>query len=300
MRGARPLLPRWRAPRWAELVAGWALLLAAAAAIGFIVVYVYGADTQWLGLSLGLAFAFLAAASIVGAKKLVPQERKEEEREPLDHEKDDLDIAVYFQEAGQGITRTKLLKRAGGVAGLAFVGAIVAPLASCGAFLDVEELRAMVWRRGVRLVDDVGRPLTAADIAIGSMTPAFAEGSDREKLDSSLIVVRLKPADLRLPGKRSGWAPDGILAFSKICTHAGCAVSMFRYPLYPPRVPGPALVCPCHYSTFDPASGGTVLFGPAGRPLPQLPLAVDDEGRLRAAGPMSGPIGPSWWGVQEG
>jgi hypothetical protein len=109
MRGARPMLPRWRAPRWAELVAGWALLLAAAGAVGFIVIYVYGADTQWLGLSLGLAFAFLAAASIVTAKQLVPQERKEEEREPLDHDKDDLDIAVYVQEAGQGITRTKLL-----------------------------------------------------------------------------------------------------------------------------------------------------------------------------------------------
>ena len=300
MRGAAPLLPRWRSPRWAELVVGWVLLLAAAAAIGFMVVYIYGADTQWLGLSLGLAFAFLAAAAIVGAKKLVPQERKEEEREPLDHEKDDLDIAVYVQEAGKGITRTKLLKTAGGVAGLAFVGAIVAPLASCGAFLDVEELRAMVWRRGMRLVDDAGQPLLAGDIATGSMTPAFAEGAYREKLDSALIVVRLEPRALRLPANRSGWAPDGILAFSKICTHAGCAVSMFRYPLYAPRVPGPALVCPCHYSTFDPATGGTVLFGPAGRPLPQLPLAIDDQGHLRATGPMSGPVGPSWWGVQQG
>jgi quinol---cytochrome c reductase iron-sulfur subunit len=300
MRGAPPLLPRRQAPRWAELAVAWALLLAAAAGVGFIVVYVYGADTQWLGLALGLAFAFLAAASIVGATQLVPQERKEEERESLDHDKDDLDIAVYVQEAGQGITRRKLLKRAGGVAGLVFVGAIVTPLASCGSFLDVDELRASVWRRGLRLVDDAGRPLTAAEIAVGSMTPAFAEGADRQKLDSSLIVVRLKPGELRLPAKRADWAPDGILAFSKICTHAGCAVSMFRYPLYPPHVPGPALVCPCHYSTFDPARGGQVVFGPAGRPLPQLPLEVDDNGELRAAGSFSGPVGPSWWGVQQG
>jgi quinol---cytochrome c reductase iron-sulfur subunit len=300
MRGAPPLLPRRQAPRWAELAVAWALLLAAGAGVGFIVVYVYGADTQWLGLPLGLAFAFLAAASIVGATQLVPQERREEERESLDHDKDDLDIAVYVQEAGQGITRRKLLKNAGGVAGLVFVGAIVTPLASCGSFLDVEELRASVWRRGLRLVDDPGRPLTAAEIAVGSMTPAFAEGADREKLDSSLIVVRLKPDELRLPAKRADWAPDGVLAFSKICTHAGCAVSMFRYPLYPPHAPGPALVCPCHYSTFDPARGGQVVFGPAGRPLPQLPLEVDDNGELRAAGSFSGPVGPSWWGVQEG
>jgi len=300
MHGAPRLLPRWRPSRLAELVVAWALLLAAAGAAGFVAVYVYGADTQWLGLALGLAFAFLAAASIVAAKHLVPQERKEEERESLDHEKDDLDIAVYVQEAGEGITRKRLLKRAGGVAGLAFVGAIVAPLASCGAFLDVEELRATAWRRGLRLVDEAGRPLLARELEIGSMTPAFAEGVDREQLDSSLIVVRLDPTDLRLPERREGWAPDGILAYSKICTHAGCAVSMFRYPLYSAHVPGPALVCPCHYSTFDPARGGKVLFGPAGRPLPQLPLAIDDQGELRAAGRFSGPVGPSWWGVQEG
>jgi len=75
---------------------------------------------------------------------------------------------------------------------------------------------------------------------------------------------------------------------------------MFRYPLYSPKVPRPALVCPCHYSTFDPATGGEVLFGPAGRPLPQLPVTVDADGELRAAGSLSGPVGPSWWGVQQG
>ena len=115
-----------------------------------------------------------------------------------------------------------------------------------------------------------------------------------------MIVVRLHEGDLRLPQQREGWAPHGVLAFSKICTHAGCAVSMFRYPLFSPKVPKPALVCPCHYSTFDPARGGKVIFGPAGRPLPQLPVAVDERGELRAAGRMSGPVGPSWWGVQEG
>jgi ubiquinol-cytochrome c reductase iron-sulfur subunit len=59
---------------------------------------------------------------------------------------------------------------------------------------------------------------------------------------------------------------------------------------------GPALVCPCHYSTFDVLDGGSVEFGPAGRPLPQLPLTIDAAGVLRATGPMSGPVGPSWWG----
>src|SRR4030095_9150247 len=100
------------------------------------------------------------------------------------------------------------------------------------------------------------------------------------------LVVRLHEDDLRLPQQREGWAPRGILAFSKICTHAGCAVSMFRCPFFSPKVPKPALVCPCHYSTFDPARGGKVIFGPAGRPLPQLPVAVDERGELPAAGPL--------------
>jgi ubiquinol-cytochrome c reductase iron-sulfur subunit len=277
----------------------WALLLAAAAAIGFIAIYALGADTQWLGLSLGLAFALLAFGAVVTGKALVPQERKEELRPSLDHDKDDLDLAVYVQEADEGITRSRLLKGAAGVAGLTVVGALLVPLASCGPFLDVAQLRRMAWRRGRRLVDESGRPLRADEIAVGSMTPAYAEGVDKKRLDASLIVVRLHEDDLELPRDRSGWAPSGILAFSKICTHAGCAVSMFRYPLYSPKVPKPALVCPCHYSTFDPAAGGKVIFGPAGRPLPQLPVAVDERGELRAAGPMSGAVGPSWWGVDE-
>jgi len=300
MREAPRLLPRWRASRWAELAVLWALLLAAAAAGAFIAVYALGADTQWLGLLLGVAFALLALGSIVTGKALVPQEQREEERRSLDHDRDDLDIAVYVQEADKGITRGRLLKSAAGVAGLTVVGALLVPLASCGPFLDVEQLRRMAWRRGRRLVDDAGRPLRADEIAVGAMVPAFAEGVDRKRLDASLIVVRLPEGDLRLPQQREGWAPHGVLAFSKICTHAGCAVSMFRYPLFSPKVPKPALVCPCHYSTFDPARGGKVIFGPAGRPLPQLPVAVDERGELRAAGRMSGPVGPSGWGVQEG
>src|SRR2546430_8935553 len=117
-------------------------------------------------------------------------------------------------------------------------------------------------------------------------------------MGAPVIVVRLKPAELRLPSDRRAWAPGGILAYSKICTHAGCAVALFRKPTFPAVEPGPALVCPCHYSTFDPTKGGNVIFGPAGRPLPQLPLAVDGKGELRAAGNFSGPVGPSWWGVR--
>jgi ubiquinol-cytochrome c reductase iron-sulfur subunit len=108
--------------------------------------------------------------------------------------------------------------------------------------------------------------------------------------------VRLPPDRLRLPAGRDGWAPEGILAFSKICTHAGCAIALYRSPLYAPTEPDHALVCPCHYSTFDVTRGAKVTFGPAGRPLPQLPLRIDERGLLRAAGELSDKPGPAWWG----
>jgi ubiquinol-cytochrome c reductase iron-sulfur subunit len=88
------------------------------------------------------------------------------------------------------------------------------------------------------------------------------------------------------------------VAYSKICTHAGCAISLYRAPLFQPDEPPPALVCPCHYSTFDPADGGTVVFGPAGRKLPMLPVFVDRRGHLRAKGNFDEAVGPSWWGVR--
>lgn len=143
-----------------------------------------------------------------------------------------------------------------------------------------------------------GRPVIADAISEGVFEIAFPEGVSRDTFDSPLVVIRLPVEALRLPDERSGWAPEGLLAFSQICTHAGCAITLYRWPLFEPTAPAPALVCPCHYSTFDPATGGDVLFGPAGRPLPQLPLQIDERGVLRAAGPLSGATGPSWWGVR--
>ena len=107
---------------------------------------------------------------------------------------------------------------------------------------------------------------------------------------ASLVVIRLDPDQLHLPPQLEGYDAHGILAYSRICTHAGCAITLYRAPLFQPDEPKPALVCPCHYSTFDPATGGTVTFGPAGRDLPLLPVYVDSqrlparEGQLRRAG----------------
>ena len=191
-----------------------------------------------------------------------------------------------------------MLAAAAGAAGAALGAALVVPAASLGPLVDTESLYYSPWCRGRRLVDEAGRPYRADQIGHDTFYTAYPEHADREQLAAPLVLVRLEPARLQLPPERSGWAPRGILAYSKICTHAGCAISLYRKPLFPPTGQRPALVCPCHYSTFDPAAAGRVLFGPAGRNLPQLPLMIDADGGLRAAGNFSAPVGPSFWGVR--
>ena len=297
-RDAARIFPAHRAADRAELAVAGLLLLAAAAGAGFVTVYALDADTQLLGLSLGLGLAFVAAALIVAGRTLVPQVEAVEERGELVHEQEQREVVQLLEESAEGITRRRLLTAAAGTAGLALGAALVVPAASLGPFLDTDRLRRSPWRSGRRLVDARGHPLAAEDIAEGVFEIAFPEGAPKEGFASPLVVIRLPGELLRLPDERDGWAPEGLLAFSQICTHAGCAITLYRWPLFEPTAPGPALVCPCHYSTFDPATGGDVLFGPAGRPLPQLPLAVDESGALRAAGPLSDAPGPSWWGVR--
>jgi ubiquinol-cytochrome c reductase iron-sulfur subunit len=156
------------------------------------------------------------------------------------------------------------------------------------------------WHRGRYLVNEEDERIRAADVALGEFLTLFPEGADKELVGSSVVLVRVPGSYIDMPPERSTWTPEGLIAYSKICTHAGCAVNTFRYPLSQPTTPkAPALVCPCHYSTFDVGRAAKVLFGPAGRPLPQLPLAIDPSGFLVAAGKLSGPPGPAWWSVRE-
>jgi ubiquinol-cytochrome c reductase iron-sulfur subunit len=302
----------WRRPRiipegdpspTAELVVSALLLGAAACGVVFVVAYAmeWSNLTQWLGLSLGGALALIAAALVTSSRTLVVTEHVEEQYpdpvEPGNREEEER-IAQIVEESGSRITRKRLLVAAGSAAGAALGAALLAPLASFGPWLDTESLYDSPWRRGLRLVDDGGHPYRAEDIEEETFYTAFPEGVSHEELGSPLVVVRLTPSSVRLPRGRRRWAPEGILAYSKICTHAGCAIALYRKPTFPPAQPAPALVCPCHYSTFNPATGGTVEYGPAGRPLPQLPLFIDSRRYVRAAGNFSGPVGPSFWGVR--
>jgi ubiquinol-cytochrome c reductase iron-sulfur subunit len=292
--------------RAARLVAGL-LGGSALASVATVVVYVAGADTQLLGIAIGISLALIAAGLIVAGSRVVPQERSTEERPRFawpeaGRDSSEVDVAVArsareIAAGAEGVTRRRLLVAAGGTAGAALGASIIVPLASLGPKVN-DGLVKDAFGDGTRLVDEVNRPIRAADIEVGAFTTAFAEGAGHDDEGAIAVVVRVDPDQLELPAGRAGWAPEGFLAFSKICTHAGCAVNLYRSPLYPPQAPSPALVCPCHYSTFDVLQGGTRVFGPAGRALPQLPLRIE-HGILVAAGPFSGRIGPSWSGVRE-
>jgi ubiquinol-cytochrome c reductase iron-sulfur subunit len=273
------------------------LVLAGTCAAGFVVFYVVYSDTQWYGLTLGLGLAFLAAALVVAGKRVVPQEQAVEPREFFGDEEAGRDVAALVRDGAQGVSRRRLLGGAAAVAGAGIGAALVVPIASLGPSVD-GRLAESPWRRGRALVDEQGRPVTADDLDVGGFLTAFPQDASLEAIGSPLVVCRLRPQDLALPRQRRDWAVEGIVAYSKTCTHAGCAVSMFRYPLYQPHEPTPGLVCPCHYSTFDPTRGGVVIFGPASRALPQLPLMLGASRALVAAGPLSGPAGPSYGGVR--
>jgi ubiquinol-cytochrome c reductase iron-sulfur subunit len=284
--------------RRAEGVVALLLLLAAGFGFAFTVLYiVLSGDTQLLGVAMGGALLLLAAACIVAGKFVVPQETAVEERGPLLEEKKTQEVIELIEVGGDGISRRKMLIGAGGVAGAALLTAAATPLASLGPTLSA--LHQTPWARGVRLVDDEGRPYLADQIQIGAFYTALPEGKDAESFGAGLLVVRLPAEFMHLPAARRDWAPNGILAYSKICPHAGCAISLYRYPTYAPTSQQPAFTCPCHYSTFLPGEGGRVVFGPAGRSLPQLPLMIDAQGYLRAAAGFHEDIGPSWWGVHR-
>jgi ubiquinol-cytochrome c reductase iron-sulfur subunit len=289
----------------AELAALALLGLSSLCAIGFILVYAFAhslADaTQFLGAALGLALLFFAAALMVVGLKLVPSEEVAEEYPPHEHPHEQQVIAEVLDESGTRFTRSRFFKLgllgAGGTLGLA----ILAPAVSFGPLFRVGDFLHTPWRRGRRLVDEHGRPYKASDIEEENFYLAFPEGltdEGKEQMAASLVVIRLPPDQLRLPSHLKGYDAHGILAYSRICTHAGCAITLYRAPLFQPDEPRPALVCPCHYSTFDPTTGGTVTFGPAGRDLPLLPVYEDSGGYLRAKGNFDGPVGPSWWGVR--
>ena len=194
-----------------------------------------------------------------------------------------------IEAGGEGISRRALLMGAGGVAGAGLVTAAATPLASLGPTLN-----PLHRRRGCAAY---GWSTTRAAL-LGRRHPRRrvlhrAARARRSRFASAPACssCACRPSSSTCRADRRAWAPEGILAYSKICPHAGCAISLYRYPTYAPTSQVPAFTCPCHYSTFLPGEGGRLVFGPAGRALPQLPLMIDSDRNLRAAGPFPGTSG---------
>ena len=290
------------ANRRAELALAGLLVASGAFGVAFILFYALDDNNQFLGLTLGLSLASAAGALILAGKRVTPQEQFVEERPELIHPDDARESERLLSEGGEGISRRRLITGAAAVTGLGLGGALLVPIASSGPNVG-DAIDDSPWHRGRAVVDVNGTPILAADIVEKTFWTGFPQGADPQMLVSPIVIVKVPLEQLHLPDGRTPeqWAPQGIVAYSKICTHAGCAIALYRNPLFSPHEPRPALVCPCHYSTFDPARGAEVIFGPAGRPLPQLPLAIDPTtGGLVANGGYSGSIGPAWFNTNRG
>jgi ubiquinol-cytochrome c reductase iron-sulfur subunit len=152
-----------------------------------------------------------------------------------------------------------------------------------------------LWKQGTRLTKDpTGDPILASDVTIGSVFHVIPDGLNKtsdvleQKGKAAVLLMRLEPGDLHVSPERADWNYNGIVAYSKICTHVGCPVALYEQQTH-------HLLCPCHQSQFDITREAAVIFGPAVRPLPQLPITVDSQGYLIARSDFHEPVGPSFW-----
>jgi ubiquinol-cytochrome c reductase iron-sulfur subunit len=255
--------------------------------LGLVAYYLIGESAQVEGVLLGLALGGMGVGVIGWATRLMDVPTVTEEHDSL--ESDDSAVEQTEDMVGQdAVTRRKMLLRMAAGASATLGAALAIPALSLGP-RPGQSLEQTKWTSGARLVDRFGDPQRPEDIPLNGIKTVFPFGFEGEA-DSQTVVIKIEPELLDLPAGREGWAPDGCVAFSKICTHAGCPVGLYR-------AEAKQLLCPCHQSTFDVTTGCTPVFGPAARPLPQLPMEVDESGFLVATGDFQEPVGPSFWNM---
>jgi ubiquinol-cytochrome c reductase iron-sulfur subunit len=286
--------------------------LSALGSIGFVAAYfatpgdgtVAGirSSTLYLGLGLFLAMFGIGAAAVQWARTLMSDREVVEERHP--QRTPDAEREAALQVLADGVADSGIGRR-GVLKGALLSALVLAPLTvavplvgEVGGSWNVNALRHTLWTRGTRLTrDPSGTPIKAEDVTEGSIFHVIPEGLRdgehaehwiEEKAKAVVLLVRLNPADLTEAPDRRTWSYEGIVAYSKICTHVGCPVALYEQKTH-------HLLCPCHQSTFDISDGAKVVFGPANRALPQLPITVDDEGYLIAQSDFTEPVGPSYW-----
>lgn len=301
-----------KAEKRAERQVASLFILSAISTVGFVYSYIWvkpdvytflpilgdmNVQQLLLGLCMTGAFLFIGIGAIAWARQLMPDSEviahRHELRSPEEERREFVET-VKVQGAAAGIGRRPLIKRTLGAA-LGLVGvAPVLMLRDLGP-LPKKELETTSWKAGTRLVTDPGdRPIKASDLEIGAVVqtmPELEQGEERtlnKTAKDPVLLIRLRTEDFNLDAERQSWTYEGIIAFSKICSHMGCAVALYEQQTH-------HLLCPCHQSTFDVTRAAKVIFGPAARPLPQLAITVDSEGYLIAKQPFTEPVGPSFW-----
>jgi ubiquinol-cytochrome c reductase iron-sulfur subunit len=297
------------AAKIAERIIAACFILAMLASIGFIAAYVglevHSVDATLrsnlaLGLSMGIAFMAMGAGATLWVRHIMPDVEQVEERHPLaSSEPERAAFAKTFKEGAEasGFVQRPLLRRTLIAASVPLAVAPLVILRDMGP-LPGTSLRHTVWRRGMRMVVfGPNTPLRAADFSTpGQMitvAPAgFAENQDA-MAKAATIIIKFAPGQLipdrpNSPGTVMNWTVDDIVAYSKICTHVGCPAALYEQTTH-------HILCPCHQSTFNAAQGAQVIFGPAPRPLPQLPIGTDSQGFLIATSDYRVPVGPSFW-----
>ena len=257
-------------------------------------------NNLFLGVGITLGLLGIGIGAVHWSKALMHGHELVEQRHPTRGSDESRTRAVeIFRESNKesGFTRRSLVRNT-------LIGALVAtPIPAVALFRDLAPaedpialLKHTMWEEGTRLaLDPSGVPIRASDVTIGSVFHVIPEGlaeleSHRleEKAKAAVLLMRLPPDELNIREGRETWSYDGIVAYSKICTHVGCPVALYEQQTH-------HLLCPCHQSQFDVANHCEVIFGPAARPLPQLPITVDDEGYLVARRDFEEPVGPSFW-----
>ena len=273
--------------------------IAAYLVIGIIGVGVFGAAywQNWkpwtLGLSLGVGLFFIGFGVSAWGKYLMPQGPFTEARHALHSTRAERDaIAAALVQRTDVVVRrrTMLVGLLGGAMGIFGIVAIFPLLRSLGP-LPGKTMTKTNWRRGSLLVDANGRAIHRDELEPGGLVTVFPAGyetnAQTQAVDQTVLIRAQTTALVTEPG-RTSWAPAGYVAYSKLCTHAGCPVGLYEKELR-------LLVCPCHQSMFNIDNGAVPQFGPAPRPLPQLPLYIDKSGFLRAQSGYDQPVGPGYW-----
>ena len=266
-----------------------------------------GASQVALGFCLGAAILLIGTGAIQWAKKLMPDVAVVQQRHLMESPQSAADEAAANYERGKeesGFARFRMIRRTLIAALALFPIPLVIMLRDLWVPTPEEEgkspaeiLSTTIWRADSRIVSDgTYRPVRPEDLPVGGLISAVPEdlteieeiqGNLNARGKAAIILIRMEPDEIRSQ-QGEGWDYQGILAYSKICTHVGCPIALYEQRTH-------HLLCPCHQSTFDLADSGNVVFGPAARRMPQLPIGVDAEGYLVAKSDFAEPVGASFW-----